>query len=165
MTFTAKLGIFYGDSAYVFPHVPAEYAAPFLDGDRRVICTLNDKIRLHSALMHDGKGDFFININKATRKELGVGNGDTVQITLEKDESKYGMEVPEELEEFLAQDPEFSDLFDKLTPGKQRRLIYLVAQPKMTDTRIRKALVIAEYLKETGGKLDYAELNEALKKG
>ena len=78
-TFTATLGVYYGDDRYIFPRVPARYAKPFLnDKHRRVICTLDGKIRLHSALMHDGNGDFFININKATRQKLGVGDGDTV---------------------------------------------------------------------------------------
>ncbi len=164
MTFKTKLGVYYGDARYIFPHIPAEYAKPFLsDKNRRVICILNDKIRLHSALMHDGKGDFFININKATRKKLNIEDGDEVRITLEPDTSKYGMEVCEEMEEMLAQDPEFKAYFDKLTPGKQRRLIYLSGKAKTSDTRLRKTLIIADSLKINQGNLNLEELNNAFK--
>lgn len=164
MTFTAKLGIYYGDDRYIFPHIPAEKAAPFSESKhRRVIATLNNEVSLHVALMHDGKGDFFININKAVRKQLGVGEGDSIEISLKEDTSKYGMEVPEELEELLLQDPETEAYFDELTPGRQRRLIYLVAQPKTSDTRLKKAIQIADYLRVKQGKIDLQELNEVMK--
>jgi len=164
VTLTVPLGIYYGDIRYIFPKVLAQYAKPFLHlKDRRVIATFNDKIKLHVVLMHDGNGDFFININKATRKKLGVENGDEVQINLVPDESKYGMEVCAELAEFLAQDPVFENYFDHLTTGKRRRLIWLAGKPKSAETRLQKILVMADFLKNNQGKLDLALLNGAFK--
>ena len=41
-----------------------------LGKDRRIISEFSNELQIHCALMHDGKGDFFINLNKDTRKYL-----------------------------------------------------------------------------------------------
>ncbi len=63
----------------------------------------------------------------------------------------------------LAQEVDEDHYFYKLTPGKQRTLIYLVSNLKSTDARIRKALGIIEQLKEYLGELDFKLLNEKFK--
>jgi uncharacterized protein YdeI (YjbR/CyaY-like superfamily) len=97
------------------------------------------------------------------RKRLHLDAGDQVEVMLEADLSKYGMPLPEEFEELLKQDTEGAHFFDKLTPGKRRSLIYLIGKPKNSDKRIEKALIVLNYLKTTRGKLDFKELNLALK--
>jgi hypothetical protein len=46
--------------------------------------------------MSNGKGDFFIMINKQVKKKLDLTRGQIVHLLIEKDNSKYGMEMPEE---------------------------------------------------------------------
>lgn len=163
-THTAKIYNFYHEVWHQHIKVPMEAVEPFLDMKaKRVICTLFGETRFHCALMPDGKGGFFINLNKELRKKYNLDIGDEVSFTLERDESQYGMEMPEELGELLAQDDEGSALFHALTPGKQRSLIFLVAKPKTSHTRLRKALGIINYLKSAGGQLDYKELHAFLK--
>ena len=113
--------------------------------------------------MPDGKGDYFININKERRKQLGLQLGDTVTATIENDESKYGMPMPEVMEVLLAQDEEANKYFHELTAGKQRSLLHIIGKPKTESTRLRKAIVITEYLKTNRGKLDFKELQIAFK--
>ncbi len=143
--------------------VADDIAQEFIDKDRRVICTVNGVKKLHSALMPDGSGNWFIFMNQKIRSELKIKPGDMLQITLEKDKSEYGMEMPEELQELLNQDDEGSMYFHKLTPGKQRTLIYLVLKVKNTDSRINKSLAIVHHLKEFKGVLDFKILNETIK--
>ena len=143
--------------------VPATVAEPFIEGDhRRVICTLEGEVKLHSSLM-PREGDYFILINSKVRQQLQLKLGDTVQVELEKDRSEYGMPMPEELAVMLDQDEEAHALFHRLTPGKQRSLIYLVSKVKRTDSRIQKALAIVDHLKMAAGQLDFKELNERIK--
>ena len=78
---------------------------------------------------------------------------------MEKDESKYGIPMPEEMQEALYMDPEADQLFHKLTPGKQRSLLYIIGKPKSSNKRIEKAIVILEHLKTQGGKVDFKQLN------
>jgi len=75
------------------------------------------------------------------------------------------MPISEELEEILSQDPDGSELFHKLTPGKIRSLIYHVGKYKSSDKRVEKGVIILEHLKANEGKLDWKMLNEAFKQG
>jgi hypothetical protein len=130
---------------------------------RRITCEFSNEIQIHCALMHDGKGNFFINLNKDTRKKLGLEVDTLVEIKIKVDDSKYGMPVPEELQTAWQLDLDAKGLFDQLSMGKQRSLIHIVGKLKSSEKRIEKALIILEYLKSVNGQLDYKELNEAFK--
>ena len=144
--------------------VPDIIARALIDGDdRRVICTLNEKIEYQCALIPRGDGSFLIMVNKKTRDKLDLKPGSQVSVSLRKDESEYGLPMPEELAELLKQDEEGNRLFHALTPGKLRTLLYIVGQPKSSDARLRRALVIVEHLKKNGGKINYRQLNEEMR--
>lgn len=143
-----------------FVTVPASIAEQFIEGNsRRVVCTLNQTETFHAALMHSGKGDYFINVNAAIRKKLKLREGDDVLVNLEKDTSEYGLPVPEEFKELLAQDPEGNRLFHAHTLGKQRTLLYIIAKPKDPALRIRNGIAVLEHLKRNNGAVNYKQLN------
>ncbi len=145
--------------------VPEPIGRVFVSGNtRRVVCTLNETIDFQCALMPKGDGSYFININKKLRDRLGLKIGTVVRIRLRKDESEYGLPMPEEMKALLDMDEEGSALFHALTPGKQRTLLYIVGSVKNTDSRIARAIAIVDHLKANQGKINYRQLNEALKK-
>ncbi len=129
----------------------------------RTIAVVNNAISIHCALMSNGNGEYFIMLNKQNRSKLKINRGDILTISIRKDESKYGMEMPEEFSELLSLDEEGNTFFHALTPGKQRSLIHVVGKSNQSETRIKKALVILDYLKFTQGKLDFNELSQAFK--
>lgn len=140
-----------------------KYCEPLIDGNnRRVICKINDKISLHSAFM-PYKGNYYILFNQELQDKLGLEIGDDVYLELTKDESKYGMDFPIELEEMFSQEPQAYDVFETLNPGKQRNLIYIVSKVKNSESRIKKCLAICHHLKESKGELDFKRLNELIK--
>lgn len=144
--------------------VPEAVSKIFLDqGNARVVCTLNDTLSFQCALMPKGEGVYFININKKIRDELKLKLGMQVQASLVRDDSTYGLPMPEELRELLELDEEGDRLFHALTPGKQRNLLYIAGQPKTSDKRIERALVVVEHLKANGGKIDFKQLYHDLK--
>ena len=146
--------------------VPDPIAQVFLAEDaRRVVCTLNEIVEFQCALIAKGEGVYCIMVNKKTRDQLGLKPGSSARVSLRKDESEYGLPMPEELAEVLAQDEEGNRLFHALTPGKLRTLLYIVGHVKNTDARISRALAIVGHLKANGGKINYRQLNEDLKKG
>ncbi len=134
----------------------------FKGNSRRVVATLNGTVKYQCALMPKD-GDFFILVNKKNRDRLGIGVGDTVSVELVRDESKYGLPMPEELREVLDQDPEGDRFFHALTAGKQRTLLYYIGKWKDIDRRIHYALTIVEHLKRNNGKL-VKELSDELKR-
>ncbi len=144
--------------------VPLDIAQQFIAKDnRRIICTLNDKQKFHAALMPNGNGGFFITINAAIRKKLKLEAGGILQVQIKKDNSKYGIHLPEEMEELLLIDEEGRTFFHQLTPGKQRSLLHLIGKPKSSAIRLKKAVVVLDFLKTNNGKLDFTLLNIAFK--
>ena len=119
---------------------------------KRVVCTINGSLSFQCALMPWGE-IFYIIVNKEKRDSVGIEGGDVVNVELVKDESKYGLPMPEEFQEVLNQDADGDRLFHELSPGKQRSLIYMVSNIKNIDKRIQIALIILEHLKENGGKV------------
>lgn len=132
-------------------------------GDRRVVCLLNEKKEYQCALLPKGDGSFLITVNKKLQTALGVQPGASVRVSLRKDDSEYGLPMPEELAELLAQDEEGHRMMHALTPGKLRTLLYIVGQPKNSDARLQRALAVVEHLKENKGAIDYKRLNIKLK--
>jgi len=144
--------------------IPNEISQPIVEAHgKRIVCQINGKIAYQCALMPDGNGGYFVLLNKDNRKKLGVDIGDEIELSIQPDESKYGLPMPEEFEEFLLQDPELDRLFHDLTPGKQRALLHQIGSPKRAETRMKKAVVVAEYLKVNNGQLDFKALNQAYK--
>lgn len=143
--------------------VPKEIANTFIDDDRRVVCTLNKNVTIQCALMPDKKIGYYIMLNQDVRKRLKVDVGSELEVSLKKDKSEYGIAICEEFQEILSQDVEGRSYFHKLTPGKQRSLLHLIGKPKSSQIRINKGLIVINYLKSTGGKLDFKELILAFK--
>jgi len=98
-------------------------------------------------------------------KKQRLNVGDSLAVIVEEDTSKYGVPMPEEMEELLLQDPEGEAVFHALTAGKIRSLLFKVNGFKSVDKRIEKSIIILEHLKANDGKLDWKMLNEAWKMG
>ena len=163
--FDAVLDKFSPESGWHFIVVTREAADSFEfpKGSRRVVCTLNGVETFPCALMpYDGA--FFVMVNKKIRSRLGIEPGDTISVEIQKDESKYGMPMPEELEEVLRQDPAGNKLFHALTPGKQRSMMYYIGKFKDIDRRITYSLIFLEHLKRNDGKIVSQKLLEEFKR-
>lgn len=143
--------------------VPEAIAIQFINGaDRRVIATFNNEVEKPCAIMPHPEA-WFLMVNGELRKKLGLEIGANVQVSLKKDVSEFGYPMPEEMEAAFDQDEGARHHFGKLTPGKQRSLIYLVSKLKNSEKRIEKSLAILHHLNEVNGQLDFKKLNETFK--
>jgi hypothetical protein len=163
--FETKLSSSPIESGWHFLEVSKEIVAKFgFEGkSKRVVCSINGSEGFQCALMPSGD-IFYIIVNKKKRDALGIVAGDTVSVELVRDESKYGLPMPDELQEVLNQDPEGDRLFHALTAGKQRSLLYLIGKINDIDKRIHQALIVVDHLKENDGKIIGPMLNEELKR-
>lgn len=114
----------------------------------RLMCSVNGNNAFHAGMVALGGGEAYITLNKKRMKKYGVNRGDEVEVTLHLDHSKYGMEMPEELEALLEQDAEGARRFENLTPGKQRYIIHYVSQVKSSQKRIDRAILLINNLKK-----------------
>ena len=145
--------------------VPDRVAAALVDGtSRRVFCSINGREEHQCALIPHGDGRFVITVNKKLQTELGLSYGAEVDVTLRKDDSIYGLPMPEELAELMRQDQDSDRLFHALTAGKQRTLLYIIGNGKTSDDRVRRTLVVTGHLKANKGKINFKQLNESLKR-
>ena len=130
--------------------VPDKVAEPFIKGGHKrvkVRASFEDKsLELHAAL-NRYRGQYTIMFSKSNQKELGIFPNDYFQLQLFEDTSKYGVEVPEELEAVLQSDYDAYQIFESFTKGKQRGIIYAIARYKNPQTRIDKSLMLCENLK------------------
>ena len=144
--------------------VPNLVSKHFLEqGIKRVVCSLNKTVEFQCAIMSAGDGVYFILINKKIRDQLKLKEGSKVEVQLTQDASEFGLPFPVELEEVLAQDKAGKEYFDKLTPGKQRNIIYAAGQVKNPDLRIHRAMILVDHLKKNKGKIDFKQLNAELR--
>ncbi len=162
--FSSTLDRFNSDLWHFYLPVPVDISSYFIENKKkRLKCTLNGQITFQCALMPYGEGKYFINVNKERRRKLKIETGDDVEVVLMPDDSKYGLPMPEEFSELLKIDEEGNRIFHELTPGKQRNLLFIVGKPKSSDKRLEKAVVVIEHLKSTKGKINFKDLNQALR--
>lgn len=116
--------------------------------NQRVEITVNEMLHWKGGTVALGNGNAYLTISAARMKKLGVTVGDKVRVTLRRDESEFGFEVPIEFEEVLRQDHQANARFQQLNKGFQRYIIYMVMQYRTTDKRIEKSLFYLENLKK-----------------
>lgn len=127
-----------------------------LEPKARLLCSVNDHKTFQCGVVSLGDGKGYITLNNKRMKEYGVEFGERVTVKLSYDKSEYGMAVPEELSTLLKQDPEGMDRFKKLTPAKQRYIIFYVSQVKSSQLRIDRSIKLITNLKKTiPGKEDF----------
>ncbi len=113
----------------------------------RWLCSINKHPKFQCGMMALGEGRGYITVSKKKLNQFSIALGDVIKVILEPDNSEFGMEVPEELIEIFAQDPEAEKRFMSISPGKQRNIIYYVSGVKNSDKRIERALKLINNLK------------------
>lgn len=128
--------------------IPPDVAdALVANGTRRVVLTVNGNTANRYLYQHRD-GEFRVTIGLSTLRELGHRPGDVLLVSLEPDPDPDAVDVPDELEEALAEHPEAQKRFDAWTPSKKRSLVSYITQAKRPETRIKRAFEMA-YKMET----------------
>lgn len=99
-----------------------------------------------TSLLPTGKGRHFVLVNKRMQVGANVRAGSTAGFRLEPDLALRKAIVPLELQRALSQDRSLRRWFDGLNYSIRKWLGDMVAQPKNSQTRVRRAEQIAEQL-------------------
>lgn len=119
-------------------------------GDKRIRVKAefeNKGLEFHAALKKFDDNSYCIYFSKAKQKELGLFMNDYFRVQFFEDQTKYGVEMPEELEAVFESDPVAFRIFEEFSPGKKRSLIYSILRVKNSDLRINKALNFCKNIK------------------
>jgi Domain of unknown function (DUF1905)/Bacteriocin-protection, YdeI or OmpD-Associated len=122
---------------YFYLTIPAEVVNQF-DNKRhtRLICTINEHFSFQCGLNHLGDGNFFVIVGSQKMKEIGKKSGDKVRFEIEEDPNPLGVDIPEVLEAVLEQDEELKSIYENLSLGKQRSVIFAIQKIKSIDKQI-----------------------------
>ena len=127
--------------------VPENVATAYKNaGISRVIGTFG-QFPFRLALVSDGDGGLFLTLNLSYKRKLKINEGENVFVTIKPDPEPDEYPMAEELNEVFAQDEVASNRFFGMTIGKQRSLASYVTSAKSVDTRIKRALDLAEKLR------------------
>ena len=130
--------------------LPEQIVLPFVEKNLKrvkVKATFEgNELSFHGAIQKR-KGNYYMIFGKRYQKELGIFPNDYFQMQLFEDTSKYGVEMPEELDAVLLSDYEAFQIFESLSDGLKRGLIYTIIRYKNVQTRIDKSLILCENLK------------------
>jgi hypothetical protein len=114
---------------------------------KRVLLTFSRTAKLHSSVRPRKNDTSFFYIGKKILKELNFKTGEKISVTIKADDSEFQFEDSPELREVINTDKHAAKVFNKLTSGNKRSLIYLVNRFKSSDKRIETALHICNCLK------------------
>ncbi|HMQ06513.1 MAG TPA: YdeI/OmpD-associated family protein [Saprospiraceae bacterium] len=160
IVFTGVMKMGTGVYHYGFIEIPVEVQNQLqLKHRDRLVVSFPGGGHIHCAAQRYQDGPLTIYLGKHFRKQAGIQPGIPVRIQICRDNSEYGMAVPEELEEVFATDPEGLQAFLELTPGKKRSALYFVSKAKMQETRIQRALLVVENIK-----LGFTQPNQLVRK-
>ncbi|MGW4841239.1 YdeI/OmpD-associated family protein [Nocardia brasiliensis] len=124
-----------------FVAVPAAVSAA-LGGGRVPVRATFDGIEYRGSIVDMGSGPC-LGVLKAIRTQLGKGPGDTVLVTVARDDAERTIEVPDDLAAALHA-AGLRAAFDGLSYSRRREHVTSVVDAKREDTRTRRiAKVVA----------------------
>lgn len=117
--------------------IPDEVAAE-LGGKRvPVVVTLDGGYSYRNTTAVMG-GLNLVGLSAEHRAASGFGGGDTVEVTIERDDAPREVEVPEALATALAADPVAAAAWEKLAYSHRKEHARAITEAKAEDTRARR---------------------------
>ena len=101
----------------------------------RVVGTLNGVPFQSSTMPYGGRG-LFMGVHKATRAAAAVEFGDTVQVTVARDDRPRVLEIPPELEAAFVAQPQLRERFEGLSFSRRKDLAVPISEAKLPQTRV-----------------------------
>lgn len=96
-----------------------------------------DGISYRGSIVRMG-GRPILGVLKAIRNDLGVGEGDVIVVTVERDDAERTVELPEDLAAALGGHHDARAAFGRLSYTHQREYVQWIEEAKRSDTRQRR---------------------------
>jgi len=142
-TFEAVIQDANGGGAYV--EVPAEVLDALGGGGRIPVQATFDGIAYPGSIASMG-GCMALGVLKQIRSDLGKGPGDSVVVTVTRDDAERTVEVPDDLAAALAA-AGAREAFDKLSFSHRREHVNAITEAKKPETRTRRIAKAVEMIK------------------
>ena len=146
--FTYKTILILGPNKGVYAEFPFDSAKEFETRRAvRVRVEFEEKPYFMS-LLPNGKGGHWLHVRKEIRKTIGKEEGDTIQVSVEKDNSPKTVEIPEYLQWLLYDDQIMTKYFEQLSFSAKKFWVGYIEEPKNDDSKVERINRLFEYLRE-----------------
>jgi bifunctional DNA-binding transcriptional regulator/antitoxin component of YhaV-PrlF toxin-antitoxin module len=105
-----------------------------------------DGVPYSGSLVKYGAPQHMLGILKNIREQIGKGPGDTVEVTIEKDETERTVEVPPEFQKLLKTE-KLLPVFEKLSYTDKREYCRWITGAKRDETRASRLAKAVEMLR------------------
>jgi bifunctional DNA-binding transcriptional regulator/antitoxin component of YhaV-PrlF toxin-antitoxin module len=105
-----------------------------------------DGVPYSGSLVKYGAPQHMLGILKNIREQIGKGPGDTVEVTIEKDETERTVDVPPEFQKLLKKE-KLLPVFEKLSYTHKREYCRWIAGAKRDETRANRLAKAVEMLR------------------
>ena len=146
--FTYKTILINGPNKGVYAEFPFNSVLEF--GVRKAIRVITEfEGNFYSmSLLPNGKGGHWLHVRKEIRDNIGKQEGDTINVTVEKDNSPKTVEIPEYLQWLLDNDKTVMGYFKKLPFSAKKFWMEYIQEPKSDDIKVKRINRLFEYLRE-----------------
>ncbi len=121
----------------VIPEIAKDLRSKF--GWVRVKGTIDSYAIKNYCLMPMGNGNMFLPVKTSIRKIIKKQEGDSVQVILYPDNDP--LEIPEDLQVCLNDNPEAQQIFDRYKEGEQKLFVNWIIEAKTMDTKVKRITV------------------------
>lgn len=106
-------------------------------GQVKVVATF-DGYEYRGSLVKMGHPCHFIGLTQKVRAAIGKNPGDIVHVVIKQDIEPRTIEVPEDFQLLLNQNPEAREFFEKLSFTNRKEYVQWIISAKKTETRERR---------------------------
>jgi bifunctional DNA-binding transcriptional regulator/antitoxin component of YhaV-PrlF toxin-antitoxin module len=136
--FKANVERFEGAGTWTYANIPFDCEKELGSRGRiRVKGTINGTA-IEAALMPHGDGSHFIILTKEIRDKAKIKVGDTITVSLEKDDEKKEIAVPGRLLKELKKNKAAREYFESLPPSHRKEYIKWIEEAKKEETRLSR---------------------------
>ncbi len=132
------------NGAYIEP--PFDVEAVFNAKRVKVLATF-DGVEYRGSIVRMG-GIYMLGLTKEIRGKIGKNFGDTIQVTIVKDEEERSIELPEDFKKALADNPGADTNYNKLSFTGKKEYVTWITDAKKAETRKSRIEQAISKLKE-----------------
>jgi hypothetical protein len=144
--FTAKLQAQGPAGAWTKVNLPLNVEKAFGSRGRVSVKGTINGFAFRTSVFPNGDGTHHMMVNKTMQQGAKAGPGDTVQLTLERDDQPRTVEIPPAMAEFLGKNAAAKAAFDKLAPSHRQEFVRWVCDAKQEATRLRRLEKMSQML-------------------
>lgn len=136
------------DAAYI--EIPFDVENVYGAKRVKVVATF-DGVEYRGSIVKMGLPCYMIGMTKEIRKKVGKEFGETVLVTIKRDEEVREVEVPEDMKQALAENEEAATFYETLSYSAKRKYMQWITGAKKEETRNKR---IAEAISKLEQKMN-----------